>query len=158
MRVGLSCKVDCPNKIFTTASDFSYRSVRLGYLALNNPNILRRLIVRNQSANALQQLGISVAALQWRHFSERFLIELGKGSGKMFQGSAQHTDIIAVEKVGYQYRLCRLVLKIAPEIRASQAPTELLLVRAEEVLCHVVGALDHGDDVTVIIIGCRMAK
>jgi hypothetical protein len=49
--------------IRTTASDFSYRSVRLGYLALNNPNILRRLIVRNQSANALQQPGISVAAL-----------------------------------------------------------------------------------------------
>jgi len=54
---------------FATASDFSYRSVRLGYLALNNPNILRRLIVRNQSANALQQPGISVAALQRRHFS-----------------------------------------------------------------------------------------
>jgi hypothetical protein len=41
----------------------------LWYLALNNPNILRRLIVRNQSANALQQPGISVAALQWRRFS-----------------------------------------------------------------------------------------
>jgi hypothetical protein len=46
-----------------TASEFSYRSVRLTPLGEDSSTLLRRLLVRNQSANTFQQSGISVTAL-----------------------------------------------------------------------------------------------
>ena len=72
----------------STASDFSYRGVDLTHMAIKNPIILRRRLVRNQSTNTFQQSGISVAALQWCGFSWLLPIELGKGGWKMFRRTA----------------------------------------------------------------------
>ena len=54
--------------------------------------------------------------------------------------------------------MCRLVFKITTEIRSTQSTAQLLLVRAEEVLCNIVGAINHGDDLAVLIEACRVTE
>jgi len=87
-----------------------------------------------------------------------FLIQFGEGGGQIFQGTRYQSYIIGMTKIGCQCRLCRLIFKVATEIRSTQSATQLLLVRAEEMLCNIVGTLDHSDDSAVLIAARRMAK
>ena len=62
------------------------------------------------------QLGISIASGQGSGLFERLLVELGKGSWKVIQGTAEHTYIIGVAQVGGQSGLGGLVLQITSQI------------------------------------------
>ena len=87
-----------------------------------------------------------VVALQRRRRGNCLAVKLGKWMPQSLERAAHDAHIVRVQQVRCQGGLHRLILHVAPEIRAPRAPPRLLLGGGEEVLGDVVGAFDHGDD------------
>ena len=83
-----------------------------------------------------------VAAMAFRSSS-------AKACGR--RSSMPHTipPVVEAQQVRRQRGLRRLVFHVATEMRADQAPPQLLLGGGEEMLVEIVGALRDGEHLTV---------
>ena len=71
-----------------------------------------------------------------------------EGLRQAVQRAAHDAHVVGAQQVGRQSGLRRLVFHVAPEMRAAQAPPQLLLRGGEEMLGDIVGALHDGQHAT----------
>lgn len=100
-----------------------------------------RPIDSSPGSNSATQPGIPVVALQGRRSSDFSAVESGQGLGQLVEHPAHDATIVRVQQLRGRGGLRRLVFHIAPQLRAPQAPAQLMLGGGEGVLGCVVGAV-----------------
>jgi len=104
-----------------------------------------------QIAQHAVKLTIAMIPDQGVQNRRRFLVESSEGRWQLIERTGESPDILRISQVAHEGDLCRLLLEIAAELSAADTSPQLLLVPAEEVLGDVVGSLDNGCHMAVLV-------